>query len=539
MPIPKRAVRLPTLTGGMNDSYDTLSIRQDQATLIRNCHLDPRGIAYTRKGSRVLNSTALAGKVTSIYEYRRPDGSGTTTVVLVTAGLSLYTYSESAGFTVIAALSGSGRPTWETFQDGSAISYAIMANGTDFIKYDGTTVTNVATSYPWTDNPRYIKAYDDRLLASGCDSDPYKVFVCKILDCTDWFPAVGPAAAYWTMKGEKGDRVTGLGRVYDFGVIFQERATTIITEADPDSSTSQQVQVSSQYGTSSHWSVVSVGSYLYFADESHVYKGMLRDAIEDGLQVVPIEDSVDTLFKTSKSNNDIVAQYDAKNEEIEFGLQTGVSARKNKTLVYSVRLSDAKQFPVWAGYLDGTGYEPYTLGAVTDSDGKPGIWRGDEDGYVYAMEESQQWKDEKYVSAVLTEYPIVTEIRPAALAPGGFGVTKRAREVVIRGYSYKDDSLTVQWVVDGRYILPSTAIGIDLTNTEPYWREDTVTDMDQLWNTTVWSDMPLMPKIVNVSGPFNYIQFVLRCEGSNTKDEIAYAGLELWFQYHKMGKRVI
>ncbi len=542
------------LTKGIFYVPNFLLIENGQAYKIVNCHIDETGMAYSRHGSRLINTTALDGAITSIYNYRRPDGASVTNLVLVSAGKKIYKWdSDSAAFVEIANLNSGARPDWVSFTDGSNISYAFMCNGTDFIKYDGTTVSTACASPPWAwGAPRYLQAMGDRVLAAGTDSDPYKVFVSGALDGTDFKPDSG-SSLYWTVKGAKGDRVTGLGNVYNFGVIFQEFSTNIITAADPGATGAEQIRVSTQYGTTSNWSVQTVGNKLYFADESHIYRATLRDAIENGLIVVPCDKAILKKYNEKITSEDIVSAYDPVHEEIHWSFSTDRIAsnpKKDTTLVYSTALSgvreDGLHRDVWSGWFTGVGYEPHTVGAIktavadlakdlrhqtgTTGTDYPYIWRGDEDGYVYIMEEHEQYKDETRAGGVTTENAIVPEIITAAVYPRGLGMNKYARHFAPMLYQRYNNAIQAQWIIDGRYIGPDDDMTIDLINLVPYWNDGTDTDQQQLWSNTVWSELPVMPVLIGIDEPFNYIQFRITCDGSNARDEIAFAGGELYYQ---------
>lgn len=556
MPTRINVARISKLMYGCNTSPDVMAPDRYQAQFIKNMHLSEDGIAFTRGGSRLLNETALDGAVTGIYEFRRPDGASYASTLLVKAGTYLYSVDTDTGVaTAISDLNVSTRPTFCTFQDGSSISYVFIADGTNFLKWDGTTLTNAdaGEDYPWTSGnaPRYIWVYDDRMLAAGMDDEPYRVFVSAALDGTDWKPSDTSSAVYWTLKSPSGDRITGLHSVYDFGVIFQQYGTTIITEANADSDTSKQIKVSSNYGTSSHWSVQTVGNELYFADAVHIYRGKLRQAVENGLEVMPIDNNVLDKFSEAQNADDIVSCYDARRKEIQWGIRSKHAANSNIALVFNVGRSgpagDMGQRDVWSGWFEGDGYEPYTLAPVQYTESKlrvdgtsytyeaPLVFRGDSNGHVYIMDEDNQYKDERRVSGTTTEHDIESKIVTAAHAPRGMVVSKRLRDVVISLYQYHDASTTIQCIIDDRRILPSTARTINYRNVVPYWNDGTDSDEKQEWNNTIWSEHPTMAKPIAMNIPFQFIQFIITNDGSNDTDRISYGGGE--FTYQAFGVR--
>jgi hypothetical protein len=538
MPRYKLKTQQTTLRGGCNYTSDVLSIKNDQAYKILNCHVNDHGVAYTCHGSRVLNNTALDGAVTSIYDYRRPDGTSTASMTLVTAGKKLYKIVDDE-FVFVTNLSSSARPTWVTFTDSKNISYAYMANGTDFLKYDGDTISNATTTYPWTYNPKYIMEYDDRMLAAGCDNDDYKIFVSGLQDGTDWLPGEGGTAVYWTAKGSKGDRVMGLGKVYNFAVIFQQFSTSIITEADPDSSTSKQITVSTQYGTTSHWSILSVNNIIYFGDSSHYYYGVLREAIENGLEVFVIDKNIDRQYKNIINHDDMVAVYDATHEEIQIGVRTKGHSRSNITLMYNIANSSRTSYGitnVWSGWQENAGYEPYTLARVIDDENVSRIYRGDSSGFVYVMEEDFIYKHQTVVNGEVVENDIETEIITRAIAPYGISRNKRARFLTPYLFQYYDESTLVYCIIDGRHETPTAGRTIQYRGIVPFWNDGTIDRYAQEWDNTTWNDRPVMPKLINLGLGFNYIQFVITNAGENDRDAIAFNGFELVYQV--MGQRI-
>ncbi len=547
MPIAKRRAQLQALKRGVNYTDNILSIGTDEAYYILNCHIDMNGNAFTRKGSRNLNLTALNGVVTSIYDFHKPVAGGMEIHTMVTAGTVLYEWNATTEeFDAIGSLSVATRPTWCTFQDENDASFAFMANGTDFFKYDGTGaggLTDVCatplTDYPWTTNPKYIIAYGDRMLASGCESDEYKVFVSDALDGTNWLPGEGSTAVYWTASGQKGDPVTGLGVVYNFGLIFQNYGVGLLTEANADSTSAAQIQISTQYGTSSQWSVQTVGNDIYFADANHIYKGVLRDAVTNGLIVKPIDDRIGNKYKNVTDVTDIVSIYDPNNEEILWGTKTrSILLTKNTTFVYNLKLSGNTgngEVYTWNGWFEGDGYEPHTFGFVQTAAGKVEIWRGDSSGFVQVMDEAAQYKDETVEDGAVVENNIVTNIMSGPLMPYGMTVRKRARLFTPYLYQSVDGATILRWIIDSRYMGPSL---IRLYNTVPYYRALTDTQQKQLWGNTLYVGTAYMPRPVSINDPFQYIQFEIINNGEEATDEIAYGGGELWYQVHQLSRAV-
>ncbi len=520
---------LPIPTGGVNFSDDIFTINQNQLYRAVNFHMSENGVFYSRRGSRLLNATALAGAVTSIYDYWRPSGTTSIRTVLVTAYKTLYKYNESTGtFDVLATLESSDRPCWETYTITNGGSVAFMCNGTDFKYYDGNVVQDV-TFVTDVSNPRTIIAYDDRMLAAGCDNDPFAVYQSQTLDGTVWeYTDNDRQSHYWPMEAA-GNRVTALKKVYNYGVVFQRNSVSILTGADVEDTTTEKITVSREYGTTSQWSVQTVGNTIYFADEKHIYRGVLRSAIDNGLEVVPIDGNISRKYKTVRSVDDMVSVYDGKNDEIQWGIDCKVGGRKDTSLVYSVSNSgdsDGGYRDVWSGWFEGSAYEPYTLAAVLDSDRKPTIWRGDEDGYVYVMDEDRQYKDDTTGTAADISFEIIT----APSTPQGLSVDKHLEAVTPLISQFYDESVLAQWILDGSRILPITGVTYKLKNNIPFWNEGSDTNVSTLWGSTVWTNNAYIIRPIRMHEPFRYVQFRFTCNGSNARDAVRYSGIELVYK---------
>ena len=306
--------------------------------------------------------------------------------------------------------------------------------------------------------------------------------------------------------------------------------------------------MSREYGTSSNWSIQSIGNTIYFADESHFYKGVLRQAVENGLEVTIIDEGILEKYNDVINSSDVVSIYDPVHKSILWGTKILYKLRNNISFVYSLGRSGPKgklgQQDVWAGWFEGDGYEPYTLSTVVQSDGSILPYRGDEDGYVYSDKTPLKatYKDELRVSGVTTDKDIVSEIITAPVMPGGMGAKKRARQYYPYLYQKYDASVRAQWIIDGRYLEPdinSDDRMFTLYNRVPFYRAATDTQQKQLWGNDVWNNEPVLPRPISVNEPFQYIQFVLRCDGSNNRDEMSYVGGELYYQMKRKSGRMV
>ena len=521
---------VPAPSGGVNFSDDVFTINANQVYRAINYHLSEDGVLFSRKGSRSLNTTALDGPITSIYDYWRPAGSTSIRTVLVTANKKLYAYDEdSEVFNSIHELESADRPCWETFTIANGGSVAFMCNGTEFFYYDGNEIVPV-TFVTDISMPRTIIAYDDRMLASGCDNDPFAVYQSDAYLGDTWeYTDNEVEMHYWQMESS-GNRVVALGKIYSYGVILQHNSVTILTGADVEDTTTEQITVSRKYGTTSQWSVQTVGNSIYFADETHIYRGVLRSAIENGLEVIPIDKHISRKYRGAQDVYDVVSAYDAVNEEIQWGINCKVGSRKDTTLVYSVANSgevENQWRDIWSGWFEGDAYEPYSLAQVLDSDRKPTIWRGDSDGYVYVMEESTQYQDD--VPGTTAEN-IASEIITSAISPQGISLDKILTDVTPLISQFYNGSVSAQWILDGSRILPTSGVTYTLQNNIPFWNDTSNTLTSTLWGSTVWTNNAYIIRPIRLHEPFRYVQFRFTCDGSNARDAVRYSGMELMYK---------
>jgi hypothetical protein len=522
--VPTKSIRVPPLRGGANYNKNSLSLLPDQAGVLRNCHLDSDGFASTRRGLRKLNATSLGGPIESIYQFVRPNGSGVTRTVLVSTDEKWFYWDESSDtFIEFADINSKDRPSLATFQDGTGKTFCFLANGTDFIKYDGTTVDRATSVFRSNSNPRYLMVYDNRLMATGCDLDPFIVFASDLLDGTTW-----GASSYFSFSNDNDrERIMGLGKFNDFLTVVKTTSVHILTEGDPASDTVEQIMVHDKNGTTSHWSIVTAGNNIFFSDASGVYRGQLRAAVENGMVVKKISDNIEAKYLNGFEYNRLSGIYLVEKDEIFWGFRDNLSDRYDKGLVFNKGLSifdtglESNDRPIWSGVWDGNGFRSYTVGSVLDSNNKQQIWFGDEDGYVYVMEDTQFNDDSNY---------IVTEIGLAPFYPAGLANRKRFNSFYPLVFMNHNESVKIDWVIDSSYRSPSVSVTMELEGNIPYWNDALSIDRTQKWGNTIFKDQPMIPVAIDVNDTGSFIQFFIKCAGTNSKDDIVYGGAELYYQ---------
>ena len=526
MALGKRSYNIPALYGGCRYVDHILSLDRSEAYILKNVHINDRGIVYTRGGSTLLNSTAPKGSVTNIHEYTRTSGSQIVREILAVIGANWYSFDGST-LTRIYGLSTNAKPSVVTFNDGSGNSIAILVNGVDFLKYDGSDVTALISMSDFVASrvPRYLFVYDNYLHASGCIDTPTRIYTSNLLDPTAWD---SDAYFQYDSDGNK-EPITGIGSAWSYLVAFKKNQIYMDSEGDPTSSTLEQIKIAEGHGTTSHWGIVTVGDNIYFPSQNGYFSGVLRRETTDGLKVTNIGDNVQKKFDEVTDYNEIEGIHDAKHQSIRFGTKTGGSSTYNTEFSYNLALSgekaDGSRRDVWDGWWEGTNYEPASYGLKTNSNGSFSIYRGDSHGRIYLMEDDFVFKDDDYSA---TEQNIETLIHLAPLLPYGLVYRKNFRKIVLYLFQQVNGSTTFEINNSGR--TRSLSSNMEIKGHIPYWNNDNDVDKVQTWDGTLWADAPMLPYEMTINQCGSFIEIILTNNGDNDQDSIAYGGGQLIYQ---------
>ncbi len=530
MPIRKLTRQLPPVRGGVNDVSNLLSLKANEAHAIYNMHLDHEGMARTRRGSRLLST--FDDPVSCIFDYHMVIAGEPSSELLVVAGSKWFKVNYATGVeTEIHTLSTDTKPTIVAFNNGSGTMVAILANGTDFLMYDGTTVSNVTSGFQSASNPRYLLVYDNRLFATGCATDPYVVWVSAIEDPTTW-----GANDYFSQGNQGGDRYIGLGVLGPYALLFKKFQVEYVTEGNPQSDTVQHLVSSRQYGISSHWSYVTEGEVGYFVDESGIYVAY-RESSQGTVRVEQIHEKVKNTFSQITQFDTIHAGYDPNRNEIMWGLQETGKDHPNVALVLNTKLTKLDYYQgwkiIWGGRFEGDGYVPSVFGNYVDSTGKILLLRADDVDSLYVMDEDSQYKD--------GSEDVVAKIYTGAIAPYGLSGRCTFRGVTPSLWQKNDGSTNMAWVTDASYhgsditALVWNNVLVSLTGDVPVWNEGNQASYLQVWGSTIWAENAVIPVTLDINVVGHYIEFMIWCDGTNADDEFEYGGLE--FSFQPKGKR--
>jgi hypothetical protein len=520
---------IPPPYEGLDYSDFSVDASQTKVIQMENMHLDSSGTAYSRLGTKIVNSSALDDEITNIFQYNRPFGSTLVRTILVATKSSWYKYNNDGTFTKIATLSSTDRPSVVSFLDGSGNTIAILANGSDFLKYDGSadTVSNLVSlgAFSGTSFPRYLTVYDNRLMAAGCDNEPTRVFASNLLDPTAW-----DANDFFKIDHDSdSERITGLATVWSFLIITKLRSINLVTEGDPTSTTVKSFAVARGFGAISHWAIQTVGNDLYFLNRDSFYVGRLREAVDNGMEVLDIGSFVNRKFADLEDFSDVTSVYDPEHKEIIWGFKQTSEAFANFAIVLSTELTGMGQNgyrPVWSGFFKSDGLKTYTLGRIYDStSGQEQIWSGSENGYISFWYQDNYRQDQMSDGAGGTiDKNITFLITTGIYYPYGLSRKKRFCNIFPSIYQRYDGSISLTYTVN--YIEAFEYDNVDYSGDIPYWNS---TGTDPEWDSTTWAQNPMIPKKITLNVTGNLISFRISSTSENN-NEIAYRGFEIYYQ---------
>jgi len=476
--IPHKWIHRQSIEHGVNDSEFAGSVGKSQVSKAVNYDLSKSQVFESRGGSQKTSASATAASevVHMVVEYRTVSSGTITRKFLVFAGTKLYNYDTSAKTysTLKTGLAGV-KPSVAVFRDDAGLDVIYYCDGTNFDFYDGTGITSVLSSFQGgaagAKIPRYIHAQHERLWAGGGTCDQNRIF----------YSPGNPAHAeqtwgtldYLTFRGV--ERFTGIHDFSDYIAVGTEDSIYIITGRGGHSEDPYvPVHATQKIGITSHWSMVSHGGYLYFANADGIHIGRLRAALKDQMETELISFNMANTFDDIKDGewDNIEAVFFAPKEQIYFTVQTTLASNPDKMLVLSTALSNPSiakpdrgidhRF-VWAGYHEGLDFN--SIGVIRGSDGKKKLYVGGSDGFVreyYTDHLDDRASDGTGGSSVSYE------LRPREEDFGGPGNRARVYAVYPSMHMRKNSTAQFEYIVNQAQRRPSSAKTITLRGNVPY-----------------------------------------------------------------------
>lgn len=278
---------------GLNNKYSNIEVDDNEATDLLNVEFDAVGAIVKRKG--YTSKISLSNPITSIIPYYRSDG---TRVSILTAGQNVYSYDPVSGSqsTIKTSLHANGA----RFNGAVYYDKLYLCNGdtTDgLMSWDGTSFLHVSGG----PNGQYVAEYKNRVYVAGDPSNKNRLYMSDLGNGDSW-----PVANFIDIDTNDGDHITSIHAFGDSVVIFKETSMHVLKGSDP--SNYAIVDVMTNVGTVSHWSVKEIPGGLLFLGKDGIYSF-------DGKKVALISDkiqgSVDA-WNESQLNNAVAFVYDHK-----------------------------------------------------------------------------------------------------------------------------------------------------------------------------------------------------------------------------------
>lgn len=342
--------------GGQNDTDEPDQIDDNQAVLLQDVITNSKGVLSSRKGSAFVgNELETADPVVGLTTYILDNGTARE-LRMETTSLQ---YNNSGTWTNIDTGFTTGLDTWFT----QANNKVYISNGTDNThSYDGTTVTDLGTSYP---KAKYSAWWKNYLFLCGDGNVGGTGYKSRV-----WFSNLGDpdtittGTDYFDVSASDGQEITGIAPLGQFLVIFKRKSIHILTGSNPSewvlsSSVNNMVTIANGIGCVSAKSIVQVGNDLWFASDDG-FRSIMRNEEGSVPLIGIVSGNINTTFDSiNKSAYSKIcgAYYDNK---VYFAIPTGTSTTNNKVVVANtrIRLDNQLNPHPWFTYQ---GWAPYVF----------------------------------------------------------------------------------------------------------------------------------------------------------------------------------
>lgn len=532
-PLPDR-----NFSGGVVETAYPHRLLRSQCARAVNFNMTAEGEMETRGGSIRVTDTVVAstGQMCEVQEFVKRETSGALTIIkLWKSGTSLYAYNTSTGvFDAVATGLATAKPSFAKFYAAAGGEIILYADGTNFCKYDGTTWTSILTAFQagaGSGCPKYIFAKHNVVFAAGDNNFQDVVFYCDAGAVDTAWPAGGSIE----VADEGIEVVTGLGELYNYVFVLGMGSAGIITGVD--STEFAYIKVASTGGLS-HWSIVSQGQFVYWANANGINVGKLRAAEDDGMTVDLCSNHVAVSYGdiVDGSWDEIEGCYNDNTKHIYWAVRTGVSATPDKLLAYNVTRSHPEQvadarFPdtryVWAGYHESAAFSFSALAMMQDGNGTYDMYVGGSDGYVRKYMDG--YKDDRAVGTS-TGTNVAYELRTREEIGASLSAEMRIRTLMPTLYQKYNGGFSVQAVINRTRLHPATPRPIVFRGNIPYWNGGANANVTTQWGSTIWSRKPILGAVVNMGQKANSVFFIFTCDGSNAREEGTLIGYDLLIQ---------
>tara|TARA_R110000824_G_scaffold83438_1_gene208921 strand:- start:734 stop:2401 length:1668 start_codon:yes stop_codon:yes gene_type:complete len=545
MPLKFEGLNRPSVEHGVSDTSYPNRVAITQASKAVNFDMALDGKLESRGGSYYLTTTAAhpAGNMTFIHDYtsRGTDGSVTHTIIAKCFSV-LFKYNTSTGVfdSIKTGLSPLNKPSIVNFVSDAGAEVLIYADGENLGMYDGSSWTDISGNFnaiTGRDMPRYVFVKHNRLWAAGDDANPDVVYFCPTMSPdTNW------GANDWVRIAGGLEKITGISEIYSHLLVSGQNSMHIITGMTPVDFSP--IQVSDEAGCSSHWSIVTVGSEVYWASEDGIHIGRLRASEDDALATETISLNMQVTYDriAAGSHGTIEGVYFSPKKQIYWAVRDGDNGRSeaDRLLVLSIARSSINSPKptfgpdtrfVWAGHHEfaDAAHTYGCISVVKTSNEIPELYIGGINGRALIMYSG--YKDARDTKASTTGAANVEyEIRSREETFGGTARTARVAYFFPTFYQKHNSSCTVQFIINRTILKPTTSRAITFRGNIPYWNDGTDPQITSKWSSTIWDDKPVLSAKVRVGHQAHSVIFLIKNDGSRTKDEVSWVGYDMDYQ---------
>jgi len=360
----------PRMDGGLNSISSDSVLAPNQLRKARNSRLTEFGAVEKRGGTKRV-SAAISGTNDILNGFTWRQDSGTDQIMVVSGGQLFTTTYGGTPWTWTAqtgALSTTVAPYFARFRDTGGNDVVYIGDGGLLNKWDGTTLT---TNIAGTVGAKSIVVHNQRLWSCGCGTNPQSIFYSS-LNNGDTLANAGSGGGEIIVRTFGDELIIGLASVNTSLLIFHRRGISRLTGYGQSDITVQPEGVSSDVGTISGGSIVSVENVAYFVSD----RGLFR-CNESEVAPVSTSETPDPLLPLIRSLNanqfeDIRSVYNRATREVWINIPS-VGVYTYHTLLNA-----------WTGPWDAGYVNPGTtcMFETYDANGLPVVLKGDAGSYV-------------------------------------------------------------------------------------------------------------------------------------------------------------
>jgi hypothetical protein len=272
----KHDFNVADFSGGINNRDADTLVADNQLTDAQNVIANDVGSLEKRYGYLKMLNANLNEPIVSMFEFNKYDG---TQIFLFSTPTKLYKYDSATKAGVVIAMPAgvtltSGVKTYFVMQD---VCYFLT--GTDYLKYDGTTVTAVAYTPTTDENTNYggnvldgpkkctrVVLHKSRVFLTGDTSQPNRVYFSHPSN-----PSYFPANNIINFYTEKGDVITGISAFAETVIITKSASIGYLDTTYVDVLQWSFKRLNVHTGASSGNAVVPISNYLVYPSSDGFY----------------------------------------------------------------------------------------------------------------------------------------------------------------------------------------------------------------------------------------------------------------------------